>query len=63
MNKVKVIDAPCGVGKTTWAIQEMNDHDEREYIYCTPFLDEISRIRNAVVNGASPRLKTTKPLK
>ena len=47
MNKVKVIDAPCGVGKTTWAIQEMNDHDEREYIYCTPFLDEISRIRNA----------------
>lgn len=47
MSTVKVIDAPCGAGKTTWAIQEMHNHDEREYIYCTPFLDEITRIRNA----------------
>lgn len=50
MMKVKVIDAPCGAGKTTWAIQEMCRNTEREYIYCTPFLDEITRIRNACGN-------------
>lgn len=47
MNTVKVIDAPCGTGKTTWAIQEIRQHTETDYIYCTPFLTEISRIRNA----------------
>lgn len=47
MNTVKVIDAPCSTGKTSWAIQEMNQHTETDYIYCTPLLDEIKRIRNA----------------
>ena len=44
---VKVIDAPCGTGKTSWAIQEMSEHTERNYVYCTPFLSEIDRVRNA----------------
>lgn len=47
MNTVKVIDAPCGTGKTSWAIQEMSQHTETDYIYCTPLLDEIKRIRSA----------------
>lgn len=47
MNAVKVIDAPCGTGKTTWAIQEMNRNIDTDYIYCTPFLTEIIRVRNA----------------
>ena len=42
-----MIDAPCGAGKTSWAIQEMNRDKERAYIYCTPLLDEIERIRMA----------------
>lgn len=44
---VKVIDAPCGWGKTTWAIKKINDNPDRCYVYCTPFLDEIERIRDA----------------
>jgi hypothetical protein len=44
MGKITVVDAPCGAGKTTWAIQEMARHPERAYIYCTPFLDEIDRV-------------------
>lgn len=42
---ITVIDAPCGAGKTTWAIQEMDSHPEQAYIYCTPFLPEIKRIK------------------
>lgn len=45
MSKITVIDAPCGQGKTTWAIQEMNVHKDSNFIFCTPFLDEIKRIR------------------
>lgn len=44
---VIVIDAPCGAGKTSWAIQEIKAHPEESYIYCTPFLDEITRVREA----------------
>lgn len=47
MNAVKVIDAPCGTGKTSWAIQEMNRNTDTDYIYCTPFLVEIIRARRA----------------
>lgn len=43
---ITVIDSPCGAGKTTWAIQEMDSHPEQAYIYCTPLLDEIDRIRD-----------------
>lgn len=45
ISKITVIDAPCGAGKTSWVIQEINNHPERSYIYCTPFLDEIGRVR------------------
>lgn len=42
---ITVIDAPCGAGKTTWAIQEMRKKPDRPYIFVTPFLNEIKRIR------------------
>ena len=42
---ITVIDAPCGAGKTTWAIQTIVHNPEKSYVYCTPFLDEIERIR------------------
>ena len=45
MNTVQVIDAPCGVGKTSWAIQNINEKEEDSFIFCTPFLDEIDRVR------------------
>lgn len=42
---IKVIDAPCGAGKTSWAIQEINRNPDKSYVYCTPFLSEIERIK------------------
>ena len=47
IEKITVIDAPCGGGKTSWAIQMMQEDTETSFIYCTPFLEEIKRIRKA----------------
>lgn len=41
---IRCVDGIMGSGKTSWAIQEMNSHPERRYIYISPFLDEASRI-------------------
>ncbi len=45
-NKVIVIDQIMGMGKTSYAIQYINEHPELSFIYCTPFLDEVARIKN-----------------
>ena len=45
-----IIDAPCGAGKTTWAINTMNNNVEDSFVYCTPFLNEITRIKDACKN-------------
>lgn len=52
MTTINVIDAPCGYGKTSWAIQYMNDMSSQthSFIYVTPFLDEISRVKESVKN-------------
>lgn len=48
---VQVIDAVMGAGKTTQMIEEIKKSDaSRKFIYITPFLDEIDRIKNAVTN-------------
>ncbi len=57
---IKVIDAICGAGKTSWAIQKINDSittskklafretlKQEKFIYVTPFLNEVERIQNA----------------
>lgn len=44
---ITVIDAICGAGKTSWAIQYMKDKStfgEKNFIYVTPFLEEIERV-------------------
>ena len=41
--KVSVIDAPCGTGKTTTAIMEINNCNN-PVVFCTPFLSEVTRI-------------------
>ena len=38
MNKITIIDAPCGFGKTSFAIQYMNESIFERFIYITPFL-------------------------
>jgi hypothetical protein len=44
-NRIMVIDSPCGFGKTSYAIQAINESSEDEkIIYITPFLAEVKRI-------------------
>ncbi|WP_127488915.1 hypothetical protein [Paenibacillus ehimensis] len=50
MVKVTVIDSVMGSGKTSWAIAHMNEAPtDRKFIFITPFLDEIERVRSAVM--------------
>ncbi|WP_088549807.1 hypothetical protein [Paenibacillus aquistagni] len=52
MTIVNVIDAPCGFGKTSWAIQYMNEMSiqSHSFIYVTPFLDEVTRVQKSVLS-------------
>lgn len=44
---ITVIDAPPGAGKTTWALSEINRNPDTQYVYVTPFLDEVDRVIEA----------------
>lgn len=51
MEKVRVIDAVMGAGKTSKMIDKINNADRsKKFIYITPFLDEIERIKKAVTS-------------
>lgn len=43
----KVCDAIMGSGKSSAAINYMNEHPEKKFIYITPYLEESVRIRNS----------------
>jgi len=47
MAKIKVCDAIMGHGKTTAAINFMNANPERKFVYITPYLEEIKRIKSS----------------
>ena len=55
--EINVIDSLPGTGKTSWAIQMMNEHPEERFCYCAPFLDEVRRIKEAC-----PSLKFKEPV-
>ncbi|SEI14496.1 hypothetical protein SAMN05192559_12119 [Halobacillus karajensis] len=43
--KINVIDSIMGSGKTSWAIQYMNNSPRhKRFIYITPFLNEVKRV-------------------
>lgn len=44
---ITVVDAPCGAGKTEWAISYMNAHPQEAFIFVTPFLSEVERIKQS----------------
>ncbi|MEA1973775.1 MAG: hypothetical protein U9N34_10865, partial [Candidatus Cloacimonadota bacterium] len=46
--KIKIVDAMMGKGKTSWAINFMNERTEFGYVYITPFLDEVDRVMSSV---------------
>jgi len=49
--EITVIDSVMGSGKTQWAIQRMNEANPLEkFIYITPFLSEVDRIKENVTN-------------
>lgn len=45
--KITVIDSLMGSGKSSWAIQHMNEDIEGSFIYITPFLSEVQRIKDS----------------
>ena len=47
---ITVIDSICGSGKTSWAIQEINNNTDKKYIYITPYLDEVKRVVRSCYN-------------
>lgn len=55
--KVKVCDSIMGSGKSCAAINYMNNHTEKKFLYITPFLGEVDRIQTAC-----PNLKFCQPL-
>lgn len=50
MCKIKIIDAIMGAGKTSYAIQLMNEDKQSNYIYITPFLKEVTRVKQSCNN-------------
>lgn len=46
--KINIIDGIMGSGKTSYFIKKMNEDDENNYIYITPYLNEIQRIKQSV---------------
>lgn len=56
MEHVKVIDAICGAGKTSYAIQMMNENTfGKKFIFVTPFLSEVERVISATnLNMTTP---------
>lgn len=44
---IKVCDSLMGTGKTSAAIAYMNSHPEKKFVYVTPYLDEVARIKQA----------------
>jgi len=49
MEKVKVIDSIMGSGKTSAAIDMMNNSGtDDNFIFITPYLDEVDRIKKSI---------------
>lgn len=50
MTKIKIVDSIMGSGKSSWAINTMQNDDKNKYIYITPYLDEIQRVIKSINN-------------
>lgn len=57
---IHVVDSIMGAGKTSWAIQFINEADsDKNFLYITPFLTEVQRVKDDVItrNFATPEAK------
>lgn len=50
MKKINVVDSLMGTGKTNFAIKTINENPEKRFIYITPYLDEIKRVKSSTEN-------------
>ena len=58
--RITVCDSIMGSFKTTWAIQMMNTHKDCNYLYITPYLTEVDRIKeNTETNFFDPENRGT----
>lgn len=46
---ITVIDSPCGFGKTQYMINMINENPTKNYIYITPYLNEVKRIKESTM--------------
>ena len=44
---IHICDAIMGSGKSSAAIQHINDNPDKKFLYLTPYLTEAARIKNA----------------
>lgn len=58
----EIIDMPMGTGKTTGLINYMNSNPQKKYMFITPFLDEVQRIKDSCpdLNFKEPEDKYSK---
>ena len=42
---VKIVDSIMGSGKSSYAIQMMKENNDKSYVYITPYLTEVNRIK------------------
>ena len=40
MTDIKIVDAICGSGKTTWVFEHIRSHPDRKWVFVSPYLDE-----------------------
>lgn len=52
--KIKVVDSIMGQGKSTKAMEFMKENPEERFIFVTPFLDEVERVKANVPNIKTP---------
>lgn len=46
MNKIKIVDRPCGTGKTTEILNSFEE--DKKYLVIVPFLSEVERVKQGV---------------
>lgn len=64
--RINIVDAGCGVGKTTALINKINeDTSQQKYLFVTPFLSEVERIKKSCAskNFISPESENKKSKK
>ena len=47
MSKIFICDSIMGSGKTSAAIRMMNEESDKRFIFVTPYLSEVDRVKNA----------------